>query len=124
MLCASSNATSAVKEHVVRQAAARLTHPHGAMQNLSLGVSIRDMRLMDSHFVNYDTIGQIAVRENTIVFSIEHVKALITPDKVVLPIEEDRPSEVQVSQDLKEGLERWAAHAGNILYSMVAMPCR
>mmetsp|Transcript_16540 Transcript_16540/g.49302 ORF Transcript_16540/g.49302 Transcript_16540/m.49302 type:complete len:428 (-) Transcript_16540:775-2058(-) len=65
------------------------------VQNLSLGVSIRDMRLMDSHFVNYDTIGQIAVRENTIVFSIEHVKALITPDKVVLPIEEDRPSEVQ-----------------------------
>ena len=41
------------------------------------------MRLLDSHLSsNYETIGQILVRENAIVFSMEHVKAIIMADKV------------------------------------------
>ena len=41
------------------------------------------MRLLDSHLSNYETIGQILVRENAIVFSMEHVKAIIMADKVM-----------------------------------------
>ena len=41
------------------------------------------MRLLDSHLSNkYETIGQILVRENAIVFSMEHAKLIIMADKV------------------------------------------
>lgn len=46
-----------------------------------LDVPIRDMRLLDSSFSNYETIGQISVRDNAIVFSMEHVKAMVMADK-------------------------------------------
>ena len=52
------------------------------------------MRLLDSHLSNYETIGQILVRENAIVFSMEHVKAIIMADKAIVPLEEDK-SEVK-----------------------------
>lgn len=40
------------------------------------------MRLLDSHLSNkYETIGQILVRENAIVFSMEHAKLIIMADK-------------------------------------------
>ena len=48
------------------------------------------MRLLDSHLSHYETIGQILVRENAIVFSIEHVKAIIMADKAIVPMEEDK----------------------------------
>ncbi|KAG1680764.1 hypothetical protein FOA52_008097 [Chlamydomonas sp. UWO 241] len=65
------------------------------VQSFNLDITARDMRLLDSHFVNYETIGQISVRDTTIVFSMEHVKALIMADKVVIPLEEDTKSEVK-----------------------------
>jgi hypothetical protein len=48
------------------------------------------MRLLDSNLSHYETIGQILVRENAIVFSIEHVKAIIMADKAIVPVEEDK----------------------------------
>jgi hypothetical protein len=50
-------------------------------QGFNLDIPIRDMRLLDTHLSNYETIGQILVRENAIVFSMEHVKAIILADK-------------------------------------------
>lgn len=44
-------------------------------------VPIRDMRLMDST-VGYETLGQLLVRDNALVFAMEHARMLITAEKV------------------------------------------
>jgi hypothetical protein len=64
------------------------------IQTFNLDLPTRDMRLMDSQLSNYETLGQISVRENTIVFSMEHVQALIMANKVIVPLEDDK-SEVK-----------------------------
>ncbi len=52
------------------------------IQTFQLDITSRDMRILDSQFSNYDTIGQISVRDQTIVFGMEHVKLVIRADKV------------------------------------------
>ena len=54
---------------------------YSILQMFKLDVPIRAMRLLDSSFSNYETIGQISVRDNAIVFSMEHVKAMVMADK-------------------------------------------
>ena len=44
---------------------------------------IRDMRLVDPNLLTSET-GKILVRDNAIVFSIEHVRIIITGDQVRL----------------------------------------
>ena len=44
---------------------------------------IRDMRLVDPNLLTSET-GKILVRDNAIVFSIEHVRIIITGDQVCL----------------------------------------
>ena len=56
------------------------------MQNFKLGLPIRDMRLLDPNLLTSDS-GKILVRDNVIVFSIEHVRLLITADSVIVPQE-------------------------------------
>eukprot|EP00798_Chlamydomonas_sp_ICE-L_P000088 gene88-3694_t len=46
-----------------------------------LDIPSRDMRLMDTHLVNYDTIGRLLVRDNALVISMEHVRMIIMADK-------------------------------------------
>ena len=49
---------------------------------MALDIPSRDMRLMDTNLVNYETIGQLLVRDNALVFSMEHVRLIIMADKV------------------------------------------
>jgi len=60
------------------------------IQTLGLDIPSRDMRLLDSNLINYDTIGQLLVRDNALVFSMEHVRLIITADKVIIPLEDDK----------------------------------
>lgn len=53
---------------------------------LGLNIPIRDLRLMDFNLLTSDT-GSILVRDNAIMFTIEHVRLIITADKVLVPRE-------------------------------------
>ena len=57
---------------------------HGYAQKFRLGVPIRDMRLLDPNLLTSET-GKILVRDNAIVFSVEHVRLIITADSVIIP---------------------------------------
>ena len=50
-----------------------------AAQKFKLGVPIRDMRLLDPNLLTSET-GKVLVRDNAIVFSMEHARLLITAD--------------------------------------------
>ena len=50
-------------------------------QKYKLRVPIRDMRLVDPNLLTSET-GKILVRDNAIVFSIEHVRLIITAEQV------------------------------------------
>jgi hypothetical protein len=54
------------------------------LQKFRLGVPIRDMRLLDPNLLTSET-GKILVRDNAIVFSVEHVRLIITADFVIIP---------------------------------------
>ena len=56
------------------------------MQLYKLGIPIRDMRLLDPNLLTSET-GKILVRDNAIVFSMEHVRLIITADEVIIPME-------------------------------------
>ncbi|CAL8469012.1 g8553 [Coccomyxa elongata] len=56
----------------------------GLIQKFRLGVPIRDMRLLDPNLLTSET-GKILVRDNAIVFSVEHVRLIITADFVIIP---------------------------------------
>ncbi|CAL5230066.1 g13519 [Coccomyxa viridis] len=56
----------------------------GLIQKFRLGVPIRDMRLLDPNLLTSET-GKILVRDNAIVFSVEHVRLIITADCVIIP---------------------------------------
>ena len=56
-----------------------------AAQKFKLGVPIRDMRLLDPNLLTSET-GKVLVRDNAIVFSMEHARLLITADCVIIPM--------------------------------------
>lgn len=56
-------------------------NPKPRAQRFKLRVPIRDMRLVDPNLLTSET-GKILVRDNAIVFSIEHVRLIITADQV------------------------------------------
>ena len=51
------------------------------VQRFKLRVPIRDMRLVDPNLLTSET-GKILVRDNGIVFSMEHVRLIITVEQV------------------------------------------
>lgn len=51
-------------------------------QVLGLEVPMRDLRLMDPALAAWETFAQMLVRDNALVVSAEHVRLLITCDKV------------------------------------------
>lgn len=63
-------------------------------QAFGLDLPVRDMRLLDSQLVDFKTIGQILVRNNVILVSMEHVRCIITAKEVIVPVEENEKSEV------------------------------
>ena len=54
------------------------------LQKFKLGIPIRDMRLLDPVLLTSET-GKILVRDNAIVFSIEHVRLIISATVVIIP---------------------------------------
>lgn len=56
----------------------------GGVQKFKLGIPIRDMRLMDPNLLGSET-GKILVRDNAIVFSVEHVRVIITAHMAIIP---------------------------------------
>ena len=72
-------------------------------QKFKLGVPIRDMRLMDPNLLTSET-GKILVRDNAIVFSVEHVRVIITADMVIIPRDafDHNPSNLRFNSLLQE----------------------
>jgi len=58
-----------------------LTLTSTSRQRFKLRVPIRDMRLVDPNLLTSET-GKILVRDNAIVYSVEHVRIIITGDQV------------------------------------------
>ncbi len=56
----------------------------GLITRFKLGIPIRDMRLLDPNLLTSET-GKILVRDNAIVFSVEHVRLIVTADAVIIP---------------------------------------
>lgn len=54
------------------------------MQKFKLGIPIRDMRLLDPNLLTAD-IGKILVRDNAIVFAMEHIRLIISATAVIIP---------------------------------------
>ena len=75
----------------------------GALQKFKLGVPIRDMRLLDPNLLTSET-GKLLVRDNAIVFSIEHVRLIITADAVIIPREgfDHNPLNIRFNSLLEE----------------------
>ena len=54
------------------------------VQKFKLGIPIRDMRLLDPNLLTAD-IGKILVRDNAIVFAMEHIRLIISATTVIIP---------------------------------------
>ena len=67
------------------------------------------MRLLDPNLLTSDS-GKILVRDNVIVFSIEHVRLLITADSVIVPQEgfDHHPLNVRFNGLLEEVIAEYA----------------
>lgn len=72
-----------IQEQVSQQGACT-DHRSACAQKFRLGVPIRDMRLLDPNLLTSET-GKLLVRDNAIVFSVEHVRLIITADCVIIP---------------------------------------
>ncbi|KAG2501814.1 hypothetical protein HYH03_000313 [Edaphochlamys debaryana] len=57
------------------------------IQTCQLEIPIRDLRLMDSA-LGTESLAQLLVRDNALVFSMEHVRLIIMHDRVVLPLDD------------------------------------
>lgn len=63
--------------------------PHQAcfsalLQKFKLGIPIRDMRLLDPNLLTSES-GKILVRDNAIVFAMEHIRLIISATTVIIP---------------------------------------
>ncbi|KAK9811417.1 hypothetical protein WJX72_003689 [[Myrmecia] bisecta] len=83
------------------------------IQKFKLGIPIRDMRLLDPNLLTSET-GKILVRDNAIVFSIEHVRLIITADAVIIPREgfDRNPINARFNALLEESIVE-AAHSAS-----------
>lgn len=79
------------------------------IQDLNLNIPIRDMRLLD---FNLFTSGKILLRDNAIIFTIEHVRLIITANKVIIPREgyEHSPLGSRYVDVLEEAIREWHSY--------------
>lgn len=80
------------------------------ISKFKLGIPIRDMRLLDPVLLTSET-GKILVRDNAIVFSIEHVRLIISATVVIIPRDgfEHNPVNARFNSLLEESVIE-AAH--------------
>eukprot|EP00879_Flechtneria_rotunda_P017595 GHRR01018445.1.p1 GENE.GHRR01018445.1~~GHRR01018445.1.p1 ORF type:complete len:489 (+),score=107.86 GHRR01018445.1:272-1738(+) len=57
------------------------------IQVMGLDIPMRDLRLMDPALATWEGHAQILVRDNALVVSSEHVRIIITCDKVIFPLD-------------------------------------
>ncbi|GLI61062.1 hypothetical protein VaNZ11_003325 [Volvox africanus] len=90
------------------------------IQTCRLEIPMRDMRLMDSALGN-ETLAQLLVRDNALVFSMEHVRLIIMHDKVVVPIDEGGlqppgpPATTSALAAMPEMKDRFLAHLEGVV---------
>lgn len=79
------------------------------IQDLSLNIPIRDMRLLD---FNLFTSGKILLRDNAIIFTIEHVRLIITANKVIIPREgyDHSPMGTRYIDMLEDAIREWHSY--------------
>ena len=83
---------------------------HYAPQKFKLGIPIPDMRPLDPNLLTSET-GKILVRDNAIVFSVEHVRLIISATHVIIPRDgfEHNPINVRFNALLEDSIIE-AAH--------------
>lgn len=76
------------------------------IQRFDLGVPMRDMRLLDNTLVAASEGGKILVRDNAIVFSMEHVKLIIMANVALVPREgfESNPAHARFVEKLHDAI--------------------
>ncbi|GIL81320.1 hypothetical protein Vretimale_1129 [Volvox reticuliferus] len=90
------------------------------IQTCRLEIPIRDMRLMDSALGN-ETLAQLLVRDNALVFSMEHVRLIIMHDKVVVPLDDGGlqppgpPAPTSTCAAMSEMKDRFLAHLEGVV---------
>lgn len=72
------------------------------IQVMGLEIPMRDLRLMDPALAAYDSFAQILVRDNALVVSAEHVRLIITCDRVICPLDFEK---TEASQRFTKTLE-------------------
>jgi hypothetical protein len=86
-----------------------------------LELPMRDMRLLDPAMQPFETVAQLLVRDNALVFSMEGARCIIMADKVMVPLEGE------VSEQLERFLQVGAGaghgwpgklHAGCVLQQL------
>eukprot|EP00887_Chlorella_sp_A99_P006328 scaffold3.g6328.t1 len=92
---------------------------------LGLNIPIRDMRLLDFNLLTSET-GKVFVRDNAILFSIEHVRLIITADKCLIPREgyEHNPLSNRFVDVLEEAVAEWVRQRRRIAAAAVAIDAR
>ncbi|GBF99922.1 magnesium transporter-like [Raphidocelis subcapitata] len=56
-------------------------------QVMGLEIPMRDLRLMDPALQTWESYAQILVRDNALVVSLEHVRLILSADRVLIPLE-------------------------------------
>lgn len=81
------------------------------IHGLGLHIPIRDMRLLDFNLLASDT-RKILVRDVAIIFSMEHIRLIITADKAIVPREgtEQMPHSDRFVDVLEDAVADWAKH--------------
>ena len=78
------------------------------IHTIGLNIPIRDMRLLDFNLGGSDST--ILVRDNAIIISMEHVRFIVTADRVMIPREgtEQNPLTAQFVSILEDAIMEWA----------------
>lgn len=76
------------------------------IQMMGLEIPMRDMRLLDASIPSAETVAQILIRENALVFGMEHVRLIITAEKVLVPADGEKPERLQHMPRIMALLER------------------
>jgi hypothetical protein len=68
-----------------------------------LELPMRDMRLLDPAMQPFETVAQLLVRDNALVFSMEGARCVIMADKVMVPLEGEVTEQLDRFLQVSEG---------------------
>lgn len=77
------------------------------VQAMGVEIPMRDMRLLDPALQTFETNrGQMLVRDNALVFSMEYVRLIIMADKVLMPLDFEKSAAIERFTSALEGALR------------------